>query len=170
MDFIIYSIIIPAFAVVLVFIVSKIISRRTEKNMNENSFKVRSSMTFVVLCFIATLFFIGLTIFFFLFPDDSTDLTVQLGFLAFAFFGAIFTIYLVKYELRIENDYIIHVPFIGKKRKYLISDITKIKKYENNMVVVFIGKRKIFSVNPIDVGYNIFISRLLKNEKIHFEE
>ena len=159
--------VIPLLVITVFFIVKKA-NKKAEKNMDENSFKVRQPMIFIWIGIICALFFSALLVYSLIFPDDTTDWVVYLIFSIFAVLGIFLTIYCIVWELRIEGDHIVYMPFVGIKRNYSLNSITRIKLYNNQKVKAYAGEKKLFSVEPTSRGYNVLISRL-KKEQIYFD-
>jgi hypothetical protein len=151
--------------VAVIFVFAKIENKKTEKNMDENNFKVRQSITFLLISIIAFISFSALTIYFFIYPDDSMEWWVYLLFIILVIPPLLLLIYCLKWKLIINGNQILIKPFIGKKKIITIDQITKIKLKEGQYLTAFIGKKKLFSVYPTCIGYNVLVSRLKKEIK-----
>jgi Ca2+/Na+ antiporter len=156
--------IIPVLAAVI-FVFAKIENKKSEKNMDENNFKVRQSVTFLLISIIVFIFFSALTVYFYIYPDDTMEWWIYLIFIFFAALPLSLMIYCLKWELKINGNQILINPFIGKKKIITIDQITKIKLKEGQYLTAFIGKKKLFSVFPTCKGYNVLVSRLKKEIK-----
>ena len=159
--------VIPLLVVMVFFIVRKG-NEKAKKNMDENYFKVRQPMIFLWIGIMCTLLFSALIVYFSIFPDGTTDWMVYTIFSIIAVLGIFLIIYCIIWELRIEGDQIVYIPFAGIKRNYSINSITRIKLYNNQKIEAYAGEKKLFSVEPTSRGYNVLISRF-KREQIFFD-
>ncbi|MCL2791684.1 MAG: hypothetical protein FWD87_01205 [Spirochaetaceae bacterium] len=163
-----FEILIVVLVVIAFFFYGKREVKNAEKNMDENNFVVRRPKIFLVGVIIFTLAFSALLVYMTVFPDDTMEWWHYLFYSLFVVVGLFLIVFCATWELRIEGNKIVHTPFIGIKRDFAISNITKVKKHSNKKISVYAENKKLFSVEFISVGYNVLVSRL-KREQIHFE-
>ena len=166
MSYITYIII--AFVVFGLFYLVKYLNKKAEKTMEESNFKVRQPIIFLIVGIICAVLFSAITIYTAIFPDDTMEWWIYFIFSLFAVLGIFITIFCLIWEIRIENENIIYTPFFGAKRNYCIKNITKVKLFNNKKIKVYSGDKKLFSIEPTSKGYNVFISRI-KKEQIVFD-
>jgi energy-coupling factor transporter transmembrane protein EcfT len=147
---------------------SKLEAKKSEKNMDGNNFYIRQSITFLLISILCTLFFIFLTISSILSPDGSTDWFVYSIFTFFAIFGFVLSIYFLRWKIKVINSQVIISPFIGKKKTINIDQLSKVIIKEGEYIRVFYENKKIFTVFPTCIGFNVLSSRL-KKEQINID-
>jgi hypothetical protein len=166
MSYITYIVI--AALVLGMFYLVKFLNKKAEKSMDENNFKVRQPILFLLVSIMCAILFIGITIYTILFPNDTVEWWTYAIFSFFGIGGLVLAIYCLTWGIKIENEKIVFSPFIGIKRNYTVSNITKVKLFANKKIEAYAGKNKLFSVEPTAKGYNVLVSRL-KKEQIAFD-
>jgi len=161
LKFIIYIIF---FAIIIIaHTLIKFIEKISVKNMDENNVVLRQSYIFFILGTICTpLFSIAL-----FYNYKTFGFWGNLLFILFIIIGVFLIIYSIRWKLQIKNNKIIFRPFIGKKKIFNINYITRIE-IKRNILKAYNENNVIFSIDFNCVGFNIFLSRLEK-ENINIE-
>jgi hypothetical protein len=150
--------------VFVVFLFTRREVKAAEKKMDENCFEVRQPKMFLICGIICGAFFLGLTVWAAVFPDDSTEWWVFLVFLFFVLLGLALTVYCAVWKIKIDGDRIVCRQFIGKEKSFAFSEITKVKLKNQQSVKAYSSDKVIFKAEWNCKGFNVLVERLRKEQ------
>ncbi|MCL2294144.1 MAG: hypothetical protein FWC36_04685 [Spirochaetes bacterium] len=159
------------FAVVIIIIiipVIKILNKKAEENMDEDSFSVRGPFLDFLGGILCTLLGGASLVHIIFFANYTIQLWIYVLCSLFLGFGLFLIIYHAIWEVRVDGDQIIYIPLAAKKQVIIFNAITRVKINKDGEIMVYDGDKTLFSVKETCKGYNIFISRL-EREKIKFD-
>jgi len=146
---------------------------KAEKNMDENNFIMRQPKLFMWVGIVCMLVFGALIIYMSIFPNDTAEWWVFLGFFVFVLLGLLLVLVYIIWEIKIEGENI-YCKFLLRRKNFSFSDITKVRIKNPNpqndqyqQAILYAGTKKILTIESFCRGYSILIKRL-KKENIHF--
>ena len=166
MDVFMYLIIF--FVIMIMFFFVMIENKRTEKKMDENHFTVRQSRIFLLVGVLGTLFGCAMLILMTLFPNGTADLWVYGVFIFYTIMCLFLFVYCISWKIRVDDDQIMYSPFIGIKKNFTISSITRVK-IRYGELKVYNGNKKLFAVSSMANGHKVLAARLQREQHIQFE-
>ena len=143
-------------------------NKRSEKKMDENHFTVRAPRIYLLVSILGILFWCALLILMTMFSNDTADLMTYGIFALFLLLGIWLFIYCISWKVRVDDDQIMYSPFIGIKKNFTISSITRVKVRYGELKV-YSGNKKLFAVGSIANGHKVLAARLQKEQHIQFE-
>ena len=156
-----YAIII--FILIIIYKLILYIEKKSIKKMDENNIVLHQSYFLFILGIICVPIF-SIALFY---NYKTFGFWGNLLFILLIISGVFLIIYSVRWKLQIENNKIIFRPFIGKKKIFNINYITRIELILNKLIA-YNDNNIIFSIECNCIGFNIFFSRLEK-ENINIE-
>jgi len=150
--------------VLLMFFFAMLENKRTEKKMDENNFTVRTPKIFLLVSILGILF--G----FFMIALLNGETELWLCAFAFLYTGMclLLFIYCISWKVRVDDEQIMFSPFMGIKKNFEISDITRVK-IRYGELKAYNGKKKLFAVGSMYNGHKVLADRLQREEHIQFE-
>ena len=142
-------------------------NKRTEKKMDENHFTVRQSKIFLLVGILGTFFGCAMLILATLLLD-TVDLWIYGFFILYTIMCLYLFIYCISWKIRVDDDQIMYSPFIGIKKNFTISSITRVRMRYGKFKV-YNGNKKLFSLESMANGHKVLAARLQKEEHIQFE-
>ena len=135
---------------------------KAEENMDGNHFLIRQSKFTIWIGIVCVLFFGGIMIAMTLFPNDTATWWVYFIFALFGMLGIGLALFGIFWKVEIIDDNIsYHSPFKSPKH-FSFEEITNVKIKRSTMiqVVLYSGKRKLFSLDSSCKGFGLFVERL----------
>jgi hypothetical protein len=127
-----------------------------KKKTNENHFTVREPRIFLLFHVLVFLYLWGLFI------------TNTIIFSILIVLGLLLIIHSYSWKLRVEGDRIVYTPFVGIRKEFTISSITRVK-IRHGELKVYSENKKLFSVKRLKIGHKQLSTRLQKEEHIQFD-
>jgi hypothetical protein len=94
--------------------------------------------------------------------EDGVILFAGLVFGVFFLLGAFILLYSIRWKLNIVGDDLVLTPVFGRERSYSVREITHIKTANTGGIQIYIGSKKIFSVDAVSIGSNMRIAYFIE--------
>ena len=133
--------------------------------MTKTDFTVRYPKLVAIVGITDTLFFSAIIVLMSTVLYNETVTTgVIIGFSAFAFLGIALSYATIRLKIVVKNAKITYYPLFGKKREYTFNDITSVK-YLKAGFVCYSGNKRLFSLDYMLIGFDLFLSRVSNKPK-----
>ncbi|MDF2613803.1 MAG: hypothetical protein K0S71_1589 [Clostridia bacterium] len=145
-----------------IYLIVKKENEKAVKSYSNDQFVMRLPKTYKWIGAICALFFLSLFILMSIFPNDTAEIWVGVGFIAFMALGLSLIVAQVRGQLCIFSDFFIYKTVFGREYRYKFGEVKSVKLTQNTLTIK--THNKVFFVDAHALGVEVLLQKLDENQ------